>query len=82
MMPMATAFAVMSTAMDILENRQKKSRLAGESPEIMIQPRVAHIGAMDFNRAEEGIAAGKAAVKQVAHLIESELIRLSNADLI
>jgi NTE family protein len=68
-------FAVMTTALDILEYRQKKSRLAGDPPEILIQPKVAHIGSMEFNRAAESIIAGEQAVKNVTHLIESELVR-------
>ncbi|NRA72562.1 MAG: patatin-like phospholipase RssA [Gammaproteobacteria bacterium] len=70
-------FAVMSTALDILEYRQKKSRLAGDPPEILIQPKVAHIGSMDFNRAPESIAAGVNSVNDIAHLIKSELLRFS-----
>ena len=68
-------FAVMSTALDILAHRQMKSRLAGDPPEILLQPKVAHIGARDFNRAPESIAAGEQAVNVIAHLIESELLR-------
>lgn len=70
-------FAVMSTAMEILEYRQKKSRLAGDPPEILIQPRVAQISSMEFNRAPEAIAAGEEAVHSIAHLIDSELRRFS-----
>lgn len=70
-------FAVMSTAMDILEYRQKKSRLAGEPPELLIQPKIAHIGSMEFNRAPESIAAGVESVESITHLIESELARFN-----
>jgi len=70
-------FAVMNTALEILEYRQKKSRLAGDPPEILLQPRVAHIGSMDFNRAPECIDAGIKSVQDIAHLIESEILRAS-----
>ena len=66
-------FAVMSSALDILENRQKKSRLAGEPPDILILPKVSHIGSMDFNRAPEAIQAGYDAVMKIRHVIEAEL---------
>ena len=66
-------FAVMSTALDILEARHKKSRLAGDPPEIMLLPKVSHIASMEFNRGEEAIAAGRASVEQVGHLLSAEL---------
>ncbi|NRA61930.1 MAG: patatin-like phospholipase RssA [Psychrobium sp.] len=65
-------FAVMSSALEILENRQKKSRLAGEPPDILILPKVSHIGSMDFNRAPEAIQAGYDAVMKIRHVIEAE----------
>jgi len=73
-------FAVMNTALEILEYRQKKSRLAGDPPEILLQPRVANIGSMDFNRAPECIEAGYKSVQDIAHLIESELLRAPKID--
>ncbi|NRA55628.1 MAG: patatin-like phospholipase RssA [Gammaproteobacteria bacterium] len=69
-------FAVMTSALEILEYRQKKSRLAGDPPEVLIQPQVAHIGSMEFNRASESILAGEQAVYKIKHLIESELVRI------
>jgi len=71
-------FAVMTTALEILEYRQKKSRLAGDPPEVLIQPKVAHIGSMEFNRAAESILAGQQAVEKISHLIESELTRFDH----
>ncbi len=63
--------AVMSQSMDILEQRHKRIRLMGDPPEILITPNVADIGTMEFHRAEEAIAAGEEAVKQIAHIIEA-----------
>ncbi|WOT04048.1 patatin-like phospholipase RssA [Shewanella youngdeokensis] len=65
--------AVMSQSMDILEQRHKRSRLMGDPPDICIVPDLGDIGTMEFHRAEEAIAAGEAAVEQVAHLIEAVL---------
>lgn len=67
--------AVMSQSMDILEQRHKRARLMGDPPDICIVPEVEQIGTMEFHRAEEAIAAGEAAVKKVAHLIEAALWR-------
>lgn len=68
-------FAVMSTALDILEARHKKSRLAGDPPEIMIMPKVAHIASMEFNRGQEAMTAGEASVDQISHVLEAQLLR-------
>ncbi|MFT5790376.1 MAG: NTE family protein [Shewanella sp.] len=65
--------AVMSQSMDILEQRHKRARLMGDPPDICIVPDLGDIGTMEFHRAEEAIAAGEAAVEQVAHLIEAAL---------
>ncbi|MCG9696273.1 patatin-like phospholipase RssA [Shewanella sp. Isolate11] len=63
--------AVMSQSMDILEQRHKRIRLMGDPPELLITPNVADIGTMEFHHADEAIAAGEQAVKQVAHIIEA-----------
>lgn len=65
--------AVMSQSMGILEQRHKRVRLMGDPPDICIVPDLGDIGTMEFHRAEEAIAAGEAAVEQVAHLIEAAL---------
>ncbi|PKG58213.1 patatin-like phospholipase RssA [Shewanella sp. GutDb-MelDb] len=65
--------AVMSQSMEILEQRHKRARLMGDPPDICIVPDLGDIGTMEFHRAEEAIAAGEAAVEQVAHLIEAAL---------
>lgn len=65
--------AVMSQSMDILEQRHKRARLMGDPPDICIVPDLGDIGTMEFHRAEEAIAAGEAAVEQVAHLIKAAL---------
>ncbi|MDF0533593.1 patatin-like phospholipase RssA [Shewanella yunxiaonensis] len=65
--------AVMSQSMDILEQRHKRARLVGDPPDIFVVPNVADIGTMEFHHAKEAIAAGEAAVRQSAHLIDAVL---------
>lgn len=62
--------AVMSGALDILENKLKRSRMAGDPPELVITPEVSDIGLMEFFRAQEAIDAGRRAVQSQAHLLE------------
>lgn len=58
------AMEIMSTSIQILENRLKRNRMAGDPPDVLIQPFCPQISTLDFHRAEEAIAAGKAAVEK------------------
>jgi NTE family protein len=56
-------FEVTVGAVNIMQDQITRTRLAGDPPDILIQPRLAQIGVMEFNRAEETIDAGEAAMK-------------------
>ncbi len=56
--------AVVASAFDIVQDRLTRSRLAGEPPDVTIAPRLNSYGFMDFDRAEEMIALGQAAVER------------------
>jgi NTE family protein len=58
-----TVLDVMHTSINIMQVRIARSRLAGEPADLLIQPRVAGIGLLDYHRAEEAIAAGRAAAR-------------------
>ncbi len=55
--------AVMMDAINITQNRIARSRLAGDPPDVTINPKTAPIGAFDFHRAEEAIALGAQATE-------------------
>ena len=48
----------------VLENRLKRNRMAGDPPDILIQPYCPQISTLDFHRAEAAIAAGSLAVEK------------------
>ncbi len=77
--PTPNALAVMHQSMQILEQRHKRARLVGDVPEVLILPRVGEIMTMEFQRAEEAIAAGEAAVEGIAHILQAEIERLQRA---
>jgi NTE family protein len=54
---------VMFSSLNILQDRIARSRLAGEPPDIAIDPHIGHIGLAEFDRAAEMIDAGAAAVE-------------------
>ena len=55
---------VMTAAINIMQDRLSRSRLAGDPPDAMITPAIAHVGLMDFHRAEEMIERGEEAAEQ------------------
>ena len=57
-------FGVMVSSLNIIQDRLAKSRLAGDPPDVLIVPRIGHIGLMEFDRAEELIAEGESAVER------------------
>lgn len=57
-----TAMEIMSTSIQVLENRLKRNRMAGDPPDILLQPLCPQISTLDFHRAPAAIAAGELAV--------------------
>ena len=55
---------VMVAALGIMQDRLSRSRMAGDPPDVVIGPRIGHIGPMEFDRADELIAEGEAAVEK------------------
>ena len=58
---------VLNTSIDIMQVRISRSRMAGEPPDLVVAPRLAHFNLLDFQRAKEAIEEGKLAVERVAH---------------
>jgi NTE family protein len=56
-------FGVMFSSLNILQHRIARSRLAGDPPDVAIDPHIGHIGLAEFDRAAELIDAGAAAVE-------------------
>jgi NTE family protein len=60
---------VMQGAINIMQDRITRSRLAGEPPDIMLLPHVSHIGLLEYHRATDAIEAGRACVLHSADAI-------------
>lgn len=67
--------AVMMQSYTIIQDRLTRSRLAGDPPDVTISPYIGDIGLFDFQRADEAIAAGRAAAERALPEIE----RLQNS---
>lgn len=59
-------FEVMAGSIDIMQDRLTRNRLAEDPPEVLIEPRVGHMGLMEFDRATEAMEEGEAAVELAA----------------
>lgn len=55
---------VVSISIEIMTDQIMRNRLAGDPPDIMLAPKVGHIGTLEFNRAAEAIAEGRRIVQQ------------------
>jgi NTE family protein len=55
-------FDVMASSINIMQDRITRSRLAGEPADIMLSPRLSHIGLLEFDRAAEAIEEGRKCV--------------------
>lgn len=64
---MPSMLDVLASSINIMQIRINRSRMAGEPPDLIIAPRLAHLGLLDFHRAKEAIEEGKQAVERVAH---------------
>jgi NTE family protein len=68
---------VMATSINIMQDRITRSRMAGDPADLVLTPRLAHIGLMEYYRAEEAITEG---IKTV-QLAERQLRNLLGDDI-
>ncbi|MFA6411995.1 MAG: patatin-like phospholipase RssA [Syntrophales bacterium] len=68
-----TLFEVIATSVYIMQDQITKHRLATDPPDVLILPRLAHIGLLEFNRAEEAIEAGRKAVELTLPIIHDAI---------
>jgi len=54
-----------SGSINITQDRITRSRMAGDPPDILLSPKLAHIGLLEFHRAKEAIHEGKDCVKRM-----------------
>lgn len=62
-------FDTLASSINIMQVQISRSRLAGEPPDVLITPRLAHLGLLEFHRAEEAIAEGRRAVQAMQAML-------------
>ncbi len=63
--------SVMMGSLNIVMDRIGRSRLAGDPPDVLVAPRIGHIGMLEFTRADELIERGYRAMQHEIPLIRS-----------
>ena len=69
--------AVMIDAFNIVQDRITRARLAGDPPDVLVNPRLGRIGLFDFHRAEEAIALGAEATERALDSISEAAAALA-----
>lgn len=64
---------VMSSSLEILQARVTRSRLAGEPPDILIEPQLNNVGILEFHRAMDVAEKGRQAVERLSKQIAYQL---------
>jgi NTE family protein len=67
-------FDAIAGSMNIAQDRITRSRLAGDPPDIILSPRLSHIGLLEFYRGNEAIKEGKHCVQRM----EAEIFHVLN----
>lgn len=68
-----SAIETAAAAIGIMQDQLTRSRLAGDPPDILITPRLGHIGILEFDRGDEMIEIGYRATKGLVSAIELAL---------
>jgi len=67
----------MVEAFNIMQDRITRARLAGDPPDIMINPRVGQIALFDFHRAQEAITRGAEAAERALEGLDEVVAALA-----
>jgi len=60
-------------SINVMQVRIARSRLAGEPPDVLITPRLGHLGLLDYHRGEFAIAEGRDAVERMLPAIRDAI---------
>jgi len=64
-------FEVVAGSLNIMQDRITRSRMAGDPADVVLTPRLAHMGLLEFDRGEEAIVEGRESVKRSLPALQS-----------
>jgi NTE family protein len=68
-------YEVLASSINIMQDRITRSRMAGDPPDLILTPRLSHLGLMEFDRASAAIKEGRQAVRRMRPALEALLER-------
>lgn len=68
--PLPSVLDVLNTSLNIMQVRIARSRLAGEPADVLVTPRLAELGLLDYHRSAEAIAEGREAMRLMLPLLD------------
>ena len=68
-------YEVIASSINIMQDRITRSRMAGDPPDLILTPRLSHLGLMEFDQAESAIKEGQQAVRRMRPALEALLAR-------
>jgi NTE family protein len=71
--PAPNLFEAIAGSINITQDRITRSRMAGDPPDIILSPKLSHIGLLEFYRADEAISEGKKSVQRMLPEIQDVL---------
>lgn len=63
---------VLSTSVDVMIDQIRRSRLAGDPPNVMVDLDLSHLNVLSFHEADTAIERGHAAMERQMHLVRTE----------
>jgi len=71
-------FDVLAGTINIMQDKITRSRMAMDSPEILLEPQLSQVGLLEYYRASETIKQGEQCVKQSEKIIQKYMNRLND----
>ena len=68
----------MVEAFNVMQDRITRARLAGDPPDVLISPRLGHVGWFDFHRAAEAIDIGTETMEKAIDGVTEAIAALSH----
>ncbi len=69
-------FDVVASAINIMQDRITRSRMAGDPPDVLLAPRLSHLGLLEFDQAAIAMKEGRASVERMRPVLEQMLSEL------
>ena len=69
-------FDVMASAINIMQDRITRSRMAGDPPDILLTPRLSRLGLLEFDQAAVAMDEGHACVERMRPVLDQVLSKL------